>query len=113
MEPYYTDEAVTLYLADFREVDGVKAATAITSPPYNSGVAYDVHNDRVPEEQYGELAKAASEYLVSALREAAGRAWVNVGVARLAVWLKALEGAGLNQSTTVCWDYGIVAADTA
>ena len=100
MEPYYTDESVTLYHADFRDLDGLgPAAAAVTSPPYNSGVAYDVHDDRMTPERYGELAAAAGESLFQALEESGGRAWVNVGVTQLATWLKALEAAGFAGTT--------------
>jgi len=114
MEPYYADESVTLYQADFRELDGLgPAAAAVMSPPYNSGVAYDVHNDRMAPEQYGKLATTACENLFAALEDSGGRAWVNVGVTQLATWLKALEAAGFAGTTTICWDYGLAATDTA
>jgi site-specific DNA-methyltransferase (adenine-specific) len=34
MKPYYSDEAVTLYLADFRDVDVPEPMVTITDPPY-------------------------------------------------------------------------------
>jgi hypothetical protein len=46
MDPYYEDADVLIYNADLRELPDVGAvACAVTSPPYNSGVAYDVHRD--------------------------------------------------------------------
>jgi site-specific DNA-methyltransferase (adenine-specific) len=114
MEPYYADDSVTLYQADFRELDGLgPAAAAVTSPPYNSGVAYDVHDDQMAPDRYGELAAAAAEGLFRALEESGGRAWINVGVTQLGTWLKALEAAAFAGTTTICWDYGVTPADTA
>ncbi len=47
------------------------------------------------------------------LARLAGRAWVNVGVARLHTWLDALQEAGLDERRVVYWDYGMATADTA
>lgn len=55
----------------------------------------------------------ASRLMAAALHAQNGRAWVNVGVAQLHLWLDALQGAGFSESTTVCWDYGLSTADTA
>ena len=114
MEPYYADDAVTLYHADFRELPGLEpAAAAVTSPPYNAGVAYDGHDDDLGPEEYAELAGAAAGTLRASLAEANGRAFVNVGVAVVALWLEILRVAGFAGSTMVCWDYGLAPADTA
>jgi DNA modification methylase len=85
----------------------------VTSPPYNSGVAYDVHDDAMADADYRELAGAASGLMASTLGPQQGRAWVDVGVTQLHLWLDALRGAGLDRSTTICWDYGLSTADTA
>ena len=114
MEPYYADEAVTLYHADFRDLAGLgPAAAAVTSPPYNAGVAYDCHDDHLSPDAYAELVTAAAGALRRALAAANGRAFVNVGVAVLHPWLDALEPAGFAGSTLICWDYGLAPADTA
>ncbi len=89
------------------------AAAAVTSPPYNAGLAYDGYTDDIAPDAYGELAKAAATALGAALAGAGGRAWVNVGVEVLALWLEALRAGGFDRSTTVCWDYGTATADTA
>jgi hypothetical protein len=47
--------------ADLREVPDLGAvACVVTSPPYNSRVAYDVHHDAMADEDYRELAWAAT-----------------------------------------------------
>ena len=114
MEPYYADDDVILYHADFREFEGLgPAAAAVTSPPYNAGLAYDVHDDHLSQEAYEELAKEACEALQDSLWASDGRAWVNAGVAQLSVWLGAVGAAGFAGSTTICWDYGSPTAHTA
>ncbi|MGH9017030.1 MAG: DNA-methyltransferase, partial [Acidimicrobiales bacterium] len=84
-----------------------------TSPPYNAGVAYDVHHDDLTPDAYRDLAGAAGRLIAGALGALNGRAWVNVGVTQLHPWLDALRDAGLNRSTTVAWDYGLATSDTA
>jgi hypothetical protein len=68
MEPYYRDSGVVIYHADLRDVPDLGlAACVVTSPPYNSGVAYDVHDDALADEDYRALALSASR-LISGLR---------------------------------------------
>ncbi len=114
MEAYYEDETVTLYHADFRDVTDLgPAAAAVTSPPYNAGVAYDGYDDRVSPAAYRALAADTGAALERALAPCGGRAWLNVGVEVLAVWLEALRASGFGSATTICWDYGTPTAHTA
>lgn len=114
VKPYYDDDRVVVYHADLRDVPQIgDAACAVTSPPYNSGVNYEVHDDSMTPGKYGELAAAAAKLMFSSLSAQDGRAWVNVGVSVLHVWLDALESAGFGRQTTLCWDYGVATADTA
>jgi DNA modification methylase len=114
MKPYYCDANVTNYHADLRDIPDVgTAACVVTSPPYNSGVAYDVHDDSMVGEEYRRLALDAWDLMASALHAEGGRAWVNVGVTQLHPWVDALESSEFSRSITVCWDYGLSTADTA
>jgi site-specific DNA-methyltransferase (adenine-specific) len=114
MEPYYRDADIVIYHADLRDLaDDVTAACVVTSPPYNSGVAYDSHDDQMADEDYRNLAVGAARIMASSLWAEGGRAWVNTGVTQLHCWLEALRDAGLGHSTTVAWDYGLSTADTA
>jgi site-specific DNA-methyltransferase (adenine-specific) len=114
VELYYEDESVRIYLGDMRAMDGLGLADClVTSPPYNSGVRYDVHDDLMSEDDYGSLARGACELMYRSLAERNGRAWVNVGVARLHTWLDAMRDAGFRERAIVCWDYGITTADTS
>ena len=97
MKPYYDDGHVTIYHADVRNVtaeDLGHAACVVTSPPYNVGVAYDCWDDSLPERTYHHLAVRASTLIGDLLARLAGRAWVNIGVARLHTWLDALQDSG-------------------
>jgi len=114
MDPYFDDGDTVIYRADLRDVSDLEpAACVVTSPPYNSGVAYDVHDDSMADEDYRSLACSAADLVASTLRAQGGRAWVNVGVTQLPTWLDALRVAGFGGSTTVAWDYGLSTADTA
>jgi DNA modification methylase len=116
MKPYYDDGQVTIYHTDVRDLsadDLGRAACVVTSPPYNVGVAYDCWDDVLPDPTYQHLAQRASKLIGDVLARLSGRAWVNVGVARLHTWLHALQEAGLAERHVVCWDYGIATADTA
>jgi site-specific DNA-methyltransferase (adenine-specific) len=42
-----------------------------------------------------------------------GRAWADVGVTQLHLWLDVPREAGFDQSTTIWWDYGFSTADSA
>jgi hypothetical protein len=114
MEPYFRDSGIVIYHADLRDLPDLgPAAWVVTSPPYNAGVAYDVHDDALADEDYRSLAGSAAGLIATSLRAEKGRAWVNVGVTQLHCWLDALRAAGLASSTTVAWDYGLATADTA
>lgn len=116
MTPYYEDETVVIYHADCREFlwpNQLDAQCVVTSPPYNSGVRYDGYDDRLEPSTYAALADDASMMLATAIAYDGGRAWVNVGVDCWRVWSNALDRAGLQFQTTVCWDYGVPTRDCA
>jgi site-specific DNA-methyltransferase (adenine-specific) len=114
MEPYFRDSGIVIYHADLRALEEVgPVASVVTSPPYNAGVAYDVHDDALADEEYRALASSAAGLIADSLRAENGRAWVNIGVTQLHCWIDALRVAGLSSSTTIAWDYGLSTADTA
>jgi site-specific DNA-methyltransferase (adenine-specific) len=114
VELYYEDESVQIYQGDMREAVGLGPMDCVvTSPPYNSGVRYDVHDDLMSEDDYGSLARGACELMYRSLAERNGRAWVNVGVSRLHTWLDVMADAGFREHGVICWDYGIATADTS
>lgn len=60
MTPYYSDEWITLYNADCREVEAPADSVVVTDPPYNVGYHYDGYADRMDGRQYlGHLATIA------------------------------------------------------
>ena len=114
--PYYDDGQLTVYCADVRRLTAAAfddVAAVVTSPPYNVGVAYDTWDDNLPDADYQALADATCGLVADVLGPMSGRAWVNVGVDRLPLWLDTLRSAGLVEHHTVCWDYGLATADTA
>lgn len=116
MNPYYDDGHTVIYHADIRNlnVDDIGAAACtVTSPPYNVGVRYHDWDDSLSDVEYRQLASHAAGLIHDSLALRAGRAWVNVGVARLGTWFDALQAAGLNERHLVCWDYGVATSDTA
>jgi len=114
VNPYYDDGQVVIWHADIREIGALSdVACVITSPPYESGVAYDGYNDSLPDGEYQALAADTCRLISVSLPPAGGRAWVNMGVARLTVWLDAIRRAGMTERHIVCWDYGIATSNTA
>jgi len=60
MKPYYEDESVTIYNADWREVShwvfqSHESAVVVSDPPYNIGYHYESYNDNMREDQYLDL----------------------------------------------------------
>jgi len=111
---YYEDESVLIFHGDMR--DAIKLGPmdcVVTSPPYNSNVQYDLHDDAMPDDEYVCLARDACELMYWSLGERNGRAWVNVGVAQLHTWLDVMVGAGFCEHGLICWDYGIATANTS
>jgi site-specific DNA-methyltransferase (adenine-specific) len=114
VNPYYDDGQVVTWHADVREMGArSEVACAVTSPPYNSGVAYDGYDDSLPDGDYQPFADVTCRQISATLAAAYGRAWVNVGVSRLTVWLDAIRRAAMTERHIVCWDYGIATSDTA
>jgi DNA methylase len=123
--PFYDDGQVTLYCADLRaaEVPAGSVAAAVTSPPYNVGLDYDITPDTLPWPEYWALASGAAALMADALCEG-GRAWVNTAVSvpeaphtggthsgrsgksRVMLahrWATVLEAAGLGLVDQVAW----------
>lgn len=106
---YYSDDDVIIVNADCREfldTDLVNSHCVVTSPPYNAGIGYDVHDDALSSAAFGELAEAASALMFRAIAEQDGRAWVVPGVENFSLWLSSLSEAGFGFANLVCWDYG-------
>jgi hypothetical protein len=77
---FYDDGQVTIYCADVRSVDLVKAAACVvTSPPYNVGLDYDGQADWMLWGEYRSLADDTARLIARALVPG-GRAWVNTAV---------------------------------
>jgi site-specific DNA-methyltransferase (adenine-specific) len=107
--PYYDDGQVVIWHADICEIGLLfDVACAISSPPYNSGVAYDGYDDSFPDSDNQALAGETRRLISVSLPPGGGRAWVNVRVSRLTIWLDAIRRAGWTG-----WDYGIATSDTA
>lgn len=123
MKPYYSDDAVTIYHGDCREVWPVadqSVACIITSPPYNVGLDYETHDDVMPWVHYERLARSVCHEAHRSLIDG-GRMWVNVTpvvpvapieagdhsgrgvnprVSLIGLWTTAIEAKGLG-----IWDY--------
>jgi site-specific DNA-methyltransferase (adenine-specific) len=127
MRPFYDEGGITIYHGDARSAGLVGvAACVVTSPPYNVGIAYDVHDDTMPWGEYRDLAVTSSSVMAGALIEG-GRSWVNVapvvqeepgGAGRngphsgratkvrqslLDIWGSSLRGAGLAPADVIAW----------
>jgi site-specific DNA-methyltransferase (adenine-specific) len=54
-EPYFQENAIRIYNVDFLTTDCIKEGTVdliVTSPPYNVGIKYDSHDDKMTYEHY-------------------------------------------------------------
>ena len=78
MTPYYSDEAVTIWHADARDLPalGIRVDATVFSPPYNVDLEYDEHDDVMPWHEYEAL--AADVCAGIARVQPHGRTWVNV-----------------------------------
>jgi site-specific DNA-methyltransferase (adenine-specific) len=123
MQAYFSDESVTIYHADVRELSAEElgeVAAAAFSPPYNVGYAYEEVSDALAWPEYAALARDTCALLKGALIDG-GRAFVNVcpvvasevraggehsgrtgrpRTSLLGIWDAALGDAGLE-----IWDY--------
>jgi site-specific DNA-methyltransferase (adenine-specific) len=52
MKPYYEDEFVAIYNADFREVELPRDGVVVTDPPYNMGYHYKSYSDDLTQHAY-------------------------------------------------------------
>lgn len=78
IEPYYSDDHVTIYHGDARDILGAGCLTDATvfSPPYNVEIEYADHADAMSWDEYQELADAICAGVVAS--QPHGRTWVNV-----------------------------------
>jgi site-specific DNA-methyltransferase (adenine-specific) len=76
--PYYSDDHVTIYHGDAREILPTLSGVAATvfSPPYNVEIDYADHHDSMPWDAYTEMAAAVCAGVATA--QPHGRTWVNV-----------------------------------
>jgi site-specific DNA-methyltransferase (adenine-specific) len=54
-EPYFGEDSISIYNADFLKIDCIKEGTidlVVTSPPYNVGIKYSSHDDKMSYEDY-------------------------------------------------------------
>lgn len=54
-EPYFQQGSISIYNADFRKIDCIEKGTidlVVTSPPYNVGIKYSSHDDKMSYEDY-------------------------------------------------------------
>jgi DNA modification methylase len=116
LKPYYSDDQVTLFHADVRDVDLADVVECVVfSPPYNVDIGYEGPADTLAWPEYHDLADAACRLTALTLVDN-GRAWVNVTpvvpehscgsveeykrVSLLGIWSGALNQSGLG-----IWDY--------
>lgn len=79
VEPYYSDDHVTIYHGDARDVldtPDVLVHATVFSPPYNVEIEYADHDDAMTWEQYDELAGDICGRIRAV--QPHGRTWVNV-----------------------------------
>ena len=84
MKPYYEDGSVTIYhgraedvMLDIRPFGSM--AACVTSPPYNVGIEYDAHNDRMGWPDYWRMAETVADRIATMLMPG-GRLWMNTAV---------------------------------
>lgn len=78
--PYYQDKYISIYNADARDMSFIPDKSVhliITSPPYNVGMNYDEHNDRLTNIDYLSLMENALKECYRVLVKG-GRIAVNV-----------------------------------
>lgn len=77
-EKCYEDPQVTIYhgdARDMREVGDQTVQLIVTSPPYNVGTDYDVHDDRLSWEEWEDLCRAVLAEAARVLRPGGVLAW--------------------------------------
>jgi DNA modification methylase len=97
VRPYYEDGSVTIYHGDCLDVIpqlDLTFALGITDPPYNVGVHYGQHNDRMDPSVYE---KWCAEWL-ALLRAASDRVIVFPGHGNVGMWYRIDKPGGMG-----CW----------
>jgi len=54
-EPYFHEDSITIYNDDFLKIDSIEEGSidlVVTSPPYNVGIKYNSHDDKMTYEDY-------------------------------------------------------------
>jgi DNA modification methylase len=94
--PYYDHDGITIYHADCRDILPLVESVdlVIADPPYNAGIAYLSHDDRMPDDEYREW--CASWF--SECDRIGTRVIVFPGHGNLPVWWTLRK-----PSNTACW----------
>ena len=94
--PYYSDDFVTLYHGDCREIlPGLSGADlALTDPPYNAGKDYGAHNDSMTPEAYERWCREWWPFLFAVTRRIA----MFPGHGNLPMWYRISKPAAVG-----CW----------
>lgn len=80
VEPYFQEDSIQIYNADFLKINCIKEGTVdliVTSPPYNVGIQYNSHDDKMT---YGDYLSFTREWLTKCYRlvKGDGRLCLNI-----------------------------------
>jgi hypothetical protein len=115
--PYYEADGIRLYHGDARTIlpelaRGPGIAATVTSPPYNVGVDYADHDDRMSWFAYAELARDVCAGIADA--QPHGRTWINVTpivpIEPLPAGEHSGRGSNARISLVTIWDGALIAA---
>ncbi len=122
IKPYYTDNLITLYWADFLEIDLQECSIdlIITSPPYNVEIKYDKVNDSLTIEDYWNFTRQWLQKAYSLLKSD-GRLCVNIPLDNnkggdspwYAFFVNLALEIGYKFKSTIIWNKGHVSRRTA